>query len=100
MLEASGRNNTIKVGRRKLHVQTAMSGSNNTIVSSVFDGGELVFKKKVQFTEDLTPNRMQEEVAQFHRVVIADLELLFYVADKVKNSDHAPSRNKLGRLFM
>lgn len=99
-MESIGKNSTIKVGRRKLHVQTALSEEKNGAVASVFESGRLIFKREVQFANDLSHKTLREEVDQFHQVVMADLELLFYIAEKVKNIDHAYSKSELGKLFL
>ena len=73
---------------------------NHGATTSVFDGGKLVFKNNIHFEKDISENDLRDEIEQFHQVVIADMELLFYVAEKVKDTKHSYSKNELGKLFL
>jgi tetratricopeptide (TPR) repeat protein len=97
--EDIGFNDTIKVGKRKLHIETSMIPEPACIVSSIFDGGELVDKQEMSLDEDITEKELKEEIGQFHTFIISDLELLFLVATKVKETKSAASIYKLGLLF-
>ena len=92
-------NNDVRVGKRKLHVQTEYSGDTRSAIISIFEGGALIDRREMQFEETLTEKELQKEIKQFHELVISDLELLFLVADKVRSSQHLPSIRKLGHLF-
>ncbi|MDZ7376521.1 MAG: tetratricopeptide repeat protein, partial [candidate division KSB1 bacterium] len=39
-------------------------------------------------------------VSQLHQLVISDLEMIYYIAEKVKTIHHAASNNKLGLVFL
>ncbi len=94
-----GFNNTIKVGKRKLHIETALAPDKSCIYSSIFDDGELIDKQELTPDDNLDEKELEKETKQFHTFVISDLELLFHVADKVKESKNASSVFKLALLF-
>ena len=99
-MQRFGKNSTIKVGRRKLHIQTVIDDDNSLAIASIFDDGTLLFKQEKNVQKGLSENILSEELDQFHQAIVADVELLFYVAEKVKSTKHAQSRNKMGRLFL
>ncbi len=99
MTQEPGFNNNIRVGKKKLHVQTAYSGENRLASASIFHNGTLVDKRFMVLDKDLDQDRISAEVKQFHELVLSDLELLFFVAEKVQSTQIVSSIEKLGHLF-
>ena len=95
-----GFNNNVRVGKRKLHVQTVYESEKKKAVASIFDGGVLIDKRETSFKDISPESDLEKEVKQFHNVVISDLEMLFFVSEKVENSKQAASIKRLGSLFL
>lgn len=95
-----GINNDITVGGRKFHVQTGISDSNDTIVSTVFLDGLVIESKQLDVRDDSTKEEKENRVKELHQELITEMEVLYYINEKVKAVKHAPSANKLGMLFL
>ncbi|HNR68507.1 MAG TPA: tetratricopeptide repeat protein [bacterium] len=93
-----GFNNNLRVGKRKLHVQTVFLAKEKKATSSVFENGRLIDKRETAF--DSAAADLEKEVKQFHQLVLSDLEMLFFVQDKVEQSKIPDSIQKLGVLFL
>ena len=94
-----GFNSNIRVGKKKLHIQTSYAEETSKASVSVFEEGRLIDKREMQVDTAVAEN-VSEEVKQFHELVISDLKMLFYVAKQVRSSKYVPSIKKLGQLFL
>lgn len=99
-MENLGLNDDITVGGRKFHIQTNYSASQNVIVSNVFNEGEVIDYKEVSAQENLSSNEAEARIKEVHQELITEMEILYYIYEKVKTVRHAPSANKLGFLFL
>lgn len=99
-MENIGLNSEILAGGKKFHVQTQYLEPNEKIVSNVFDDGKVTVTKGVELSNDSGISEIKLEVNRLHQKMIADVELLFYISDKVKMIEHAVSNNKLGLVFL
>lgn len=98
-MENLGLNNNVVVGDRKFHVQTNYSASINSISSKVFNEGQVVETKEVG-TDGLSQDEIKNRMGEFHQELITEIEVLYYIHEKVKTVRHTPSSNKLGLVFL
>jgi tetratricopeptide (TPR) repeat protein len=94
-----GLNNDITTGGRKFHVQTNYSESEKSIGSKVFLDGEVIHSKSLA-AEGLTEAEVEARMAELHQELITEMEVLYYIYEKVKTVEHSQSANKLGLLFL
>ena len=95
-----GLNSDLRVGKKKLHIQTSFNEETRIAIAEIFEGGRIVDRRETVFDADISESRFQKEVKQFHGLVISDLELLFFVARQVRASKSISSITKLGKLFL
>ncbi len=99
-MENLGLNNDVSVGGRKFHVQTDLSDSGSMVVSNVFLDGQVIDTRKVEIENGLSDDASGQSVKEVHQQTITDMEILYYIDEKVKTVRHAASANKLGMLFL
>lgn len=99
-MENLGLNNDVSVGGRKFHVQTNYSRAQGKILCNAFQDGQVIDSKEVIIGEDVPIEEISKTMNQSHQEMITELEILYYIAEKVKTVRHAPSANKLGLLFL
>lgn len=95
-----GLNNDVSVGGRKFHVQTSFSDSEQAIISNVFNEGEVIDSKRVELSENISAEDRDTRMNDVHQEMITEMEVLYYIYEKVKTVRHATSANKLGLLFL
>ncbi len=100
MTDDFGLNSEIRVGKRKLHLQTSYIAELCKVCVSVFDGGRLIDKRESIIEAHALPADVREEVQHFHDLVLSDLELLFFVANKVRVSKQPAALKKMANLFL
>ena len=99
MMEAFGLNNEILVSGKKFHVQTNYLEPVQKVTATVYEDGKIILKKEVKTNEDFSRAKINELVEQTHKELIDELELLFYISEKVRTIRHASSNYKLGIVF-
>lgn len=99
-MESIGLNNEIAIGGKNFHVQTHYLESGEKVISNVFENGVVVFNKWISVASNASAADIRYVVSQLHQFVISDLEMIFYIAEKVKTIHHAASNNKLGLVFL
>ncbi len=99
-MEKIGFNNDITVGERKFHIQSEAIESEGLAVSKVFLDGQVISVTKGALDESLSADEKTKLVKELHQEVATDMEVLYYIKDKVKAVKHASSANKLGLLFL
>jgi tetratricopeptide (TPR) repeat protein len=101
-----GFNDNVQVYGRKFHVQTATQKSKGTASCEVFEEGRLINKNYINFErrsaadEELMEKRIRKIVESTHDETIAELQLMFTIADKIEAMGHASSHVKMGLLFV
>lgn len=99
-MENLGLNNDVSVGGRKFHVQTNLSESEQAIISNVFNEGEVIDSKRVELSDSVSSDEGKARMNDVHQEMITEMEVLYYIYEKVKTVRHAVSANKLGLLFL
>ncbi len=94
-----GQNNDVMVGGRKFHIETAFADQGKAITSTIFLDGQVIDSREVP--SSVEPGESAGElIGSAHREAITDLEILYYIDEKVKAVRHAASANKLGLVFL
>ncbi len=94
-----GLNSDLALSERRLHLQSSYLEESRTVAVSVFDGGVMLFQRRYPVHCALGTAEIEQQVQQLHELVSTDIELLFHMAEKVRESDHLPSIRRLGHLF-
>lgn len=100
MQEQLGLNSNLNVGARRLHIQTSFSGSTSTIIANIFDNGRVVEAREIHVSSGEINGDLDKRIREIHQSIVSDIELLFYVSEKVRQVKHAVSCNKLGLVFL
>ncbi|MCG3121593.1 MAG: hypothetical protein ALAOOOJD_04748 [bacterium] len=100
MQQQLGLNNDVLVGGHRFHVQTTYSASNEKILSHIFDNGRVIERREVGVSEEVRNATLPKKLKVVHQEMIAEMELLFYIAEKVRQVRHPMSCTKLGLVFM
>ncbi len=99
-MENLGLNNDVSVGGRKFHVQTNYSPSDGAVVANVFLEGVVIDRKEVGVAPELKEAEAKQLMNAVHQELITEMEVLYYIYEKVKSVRHAASANRLGQLFL
>ncbi len=97
-MEAMGLNSEIIAGGKKFHIQTSIVEPGNKIISNVFDEGRVIMKRELPVNGE-NDDSINQMINNLHKDVTSELELLFYISEKVQTIKHAASNNKLGIVF-
>ncbi|MFQ5601821.1 MAG: tetratricopeptide repeat protein [bacterium] len=99
-MESLGLNNDVLVGDRKFHVQTNYSESEKIIISNVFNEGQVIESREIYSGDGTSEQEIENKMNELHQELITEMEVLYYIYEKVKTVRHANSSNKLGLLFL
>jgi tetratricopeptide (TPR) repeat protein len=99
-MENIGLNSDIQAGDKNFHIQTQFLEPSEKIVSNVFENGKVITSKTIQVNGESKSQDIKTEVQKLHRGISEELELLFYISEKVGTIQHAVSNNKLGMIFL
>ena len=101
-----GYNDNVNVNGRTFHVQTGSNISKGLARCEVFEGGKLITSQVLEFErrkaqdEESLEKRIRKTVSGLHQETIAEIDLMFQIAEKIKKLKHAPSNIKLGQIFL
>jgi tetratricopeptide (TPR) repeat protein len=99
-MQQLGFNNDVLVGGRRFHVQTTFSANNEMIISHIFDNGRVVERREVGVSPEVMNTALPKKLKAVHQEMIAEIELLYYIAEKVRQVRHPLSCLKLGLVLM
>jgi len=99
-MDNQGLNNDVSVGERKFHVQSHFSGDHKHIISQVYHEGQLIEACEVPSLEANSEGDASRQLKELHQKRITEIEILYYIYEKVKAVRHAASSNKLGLVFL
>lgn len=99
-MENIGLNSEVVAGGKTFHVQTQYLEPSEKVVSNIFDDGKVIFTNSYEVKNVRLPNELKLQVNQLHQKMIADIELIFYITEKVHTIRHSVSNNKLGIVFL
>ncbi len=102
-MEQIGVNSNVYAGGKIFHVQTAANIAGLTMQAEIFDSGRVVTVQKKKLSDDMkniSAEDFKELVTSFHQDIAWEIELLFFIRDKIRTVKHSISHNKMGLLFM
>ena len=99
-MENYGLNSDIQAGGKNFHIQTQYLAPSEKIVSSVFENGRVLTSKSLEVNDSAEAPEVKSAVNRLHRDMSAEIELLFFISEKVLTIKHAISNNKLGLVFL
>ena len=99
MEKQPGMNTDVTVGVKRLHIQTSYSATHKAIISNIFDNGRVTDAKKILLDGDVPPPEIDAKLQKIHKGIVADIQLFFFIAEKVRQVKHAASCLKLGQVF-
>jgi tetratricopeptide (TPR) repeat protein len=100
MMENIGLNSEVVVGGKKFHIQTQYLEPNEKIISNIFDDGKVLVTQELEIECNTPVKDIKFDINQMHQDMIADLEMIFFIAEKVRTVQHSASNNKLGNVFL
>ncbi len=92
--------NSVRVGKQKLNVETTFDKETGCAIAVISSGNEPVSQKETTFSDSKSPEEIEKNVKQFHHLILSDLEMLFFVTEKVQATEHPESIKRLGILFL
>ena len=95
-----GLDSDINLGNQRLHVQTSFSESGSAITANVFDSGRVVETHEAKIAAGTDAEVVETRIKKLHQKVVADIELLFYIGEKVQQVKHPVSCNKIGLVLL
>lgn len=95
-----GINNDVTVGGSKFHVQTSYSEPQFCVFSHVYHDGQVIDSRRVVLGHGVSSADIERRTHEVHQEMITEMEILYYMVEKVKTVRHAASANKLGQLFL
>ncbi len=102
-MEQVGINSNVYAGGKIFHIQTSGSFSELLIQSEIFEAGRIisVVKKKISDApKHFTEEDFREHVKTHHHEISWEVELLFFMRDKIRTTTHTLSNIKIGLLFL
>ncbi|MCB0832844.1 MAG: tetratricopeptide repeat protein [Bacteroidetes bacterium] len=102
-MEQIGINSNVFAGGKVFHIQTAGNPVGLSIQTEIFDAGRIVAVQRHKLDQGpgkVSHDRFKDILAEFHQEISWELELLFYMRDKIHNVKHPLSHYKLGALFL
>jgi tetratricopeptide (TPR) repeat protein len=101
-----GFNDNLEVAGRKFHFQTASNIDKGNVRCEIFENGTVLatstvdFERRRQLKTHTVESRIKNTVESLHQEMMAEIELIFLIAEKVKKLKHAPSNCKMGIMFL
>ncbi|MEK7729273.1 MAG: tetratricopeptide repeat protein [candidate division KSB1 bacterium] len=81
-------------------MQTTYSAGNEKIISHVFDQGRIIDQRELSCAGEPAPDSLPKKLKAVHFDMISEMELLFFMAEKVRRAKHAGSCIRLGQVFI
>ncbi|MBN1352569.1 tetratricopeptide repeat protein [candidate division KSB1 bacterium] len=99
-MEILGLKSEVMAGNKRFLVQTNYSSSAEQFISTISDSDKQIIKKEIEFEKEASLDLLKETMNSIHREMVSEMEMLFYISDKVKTIKHPVSNNKLGMVFL
>jgi len=95
-----GFKDSISSWNREFFVNTNFNEETNGVVIKVSENSHLLNTYNFILKESLSLTEIETKTKEKHKSIFTDWELLFYIHNKVKKSNHASSLNKMGLILM
>ena len=90
----------IPVRKREYHLLTSNNVFESKIISSLFEGGEVISSQQISYNHDMDEKEVLRAVKALHDKEKLELESLSRISKKLSDGDHAEAHNKLGLAFL
>ncbi|KPJ48774.1 hypothetical protein AMJ40_06905 [candidate division TA06 bacterium DG_26] len=90
----------ISLRKRKYHLRTSNNVFENKVLSSLFEGGEVIWSREISYNHGMEEEDVFELVKSIHEKEKAELESFMRICEKLANSDNGEAHNKLGLAFL
>ncbi|MCI0512410.1 tetratricopeptide repeat protein [candidate division KSB1 bacterium] len=98
-MEPLGLTNEVTIGKKRFQIQTNYAEVTGSIKATVTWNSQLILAREFDVAA-LSVEQVQDQLGEIQREIIAEMELLYYITDKVKLIHHPISNNKLGQVFL
>ncbi|MCB0834082.1 MAG: tetratricopeptide repeat protein [Bacteroidetes bacterium] len=102
-MEQIGINSNVYAGGKIFHIQSSGNINDLTVQAEIFEAGRIItVEKKKLDSAKVKPSadEFAEFLKTFHNEVSWEIELMFFMRDKIRTTSHTVSNNKIGLLFM
>ena len=103
-MEAMGINSNVHAGGKIFHIQTAADPARSIFQAEIFEKGRVIMVQKRNVDtarmKDWDKDKIKDFLNEFHQEIAWEIELLFFIRDKIKTIKHAVSHNKMGLIFL
>jgi len=93
-------NDVVRSKKGEYFLKTANSKYQNQIVSSFFRNGTLIASNQQDYDAKLADEVLLTRTREFHEQKKSEIQTLFKLAEKLKDSDNAETKNLLGLAFL
>lgn len=90
----------ICIKEREYHLRTSNNVFENKVISSLFEGGEVICSREVSYDHKLDEDSVFKLIKSIHEEEKGELESLMRISKKLSETDHAEAHNKLGLAFL
>lgn len=90
----------ISFRKRKYHLRTSNNVFENKVLSSLFEGGEVIWSREVSYNHGMEEEDVFELVRSIHEKEKAELESFMRISEKLVDSDNGEAHNKLGLALL
>jgi len=88
-MENIGLSSDILAGEKKFYIQTQYLEPAKKIMANVFENGKVINSKTLLVNDSIKSQELKNLVAKVHKDISDDMEILFYISDKVRTIQHA-----------
>ncbi len=93
-------NDVVRSKKGEYFLKTVNSTFQNQIVSSFFRNGTLIASHQQDYDAKIADEALLARTRQFHEHKKAEIQTLLKLAEKLKDSDNAETKNLLGQAFL
>ncbi len=93
-------NDVVRAKKGEYFLKTANSNYQNQIICSFFRNGALIASHHQDYEPKLSEEALLARTREFHEQKKSEIQTLLKLAEKLKDSDNAETKNLLGRAFL
>ncbi len=86
--------------KREYHHRTSNNAFENKVISSLFEGGEVVSSREIPYDHGMGEESVFELVKSVHETEKSELESLVRISSRLSDDNHAEDHSKLGLAFL
>lgn len=90
----------VSIKEREYHLRTSNNVFEHKVISSLFEGGEIVCSRELSYNHTADEEGVFQLVKSVHEEEKGELESLVRISEKLRGDPHAEAHNKLGLAFL